>query len=67
MEAAHKASLAKGEVGIRQRKVVPTLSEFADQDFLSFIESRFANKPKTLEYHKNGLKRLKEFSPLAKV
>jgi integrase len=66
MEATHKASLAKGEVGIRERKVVPTLSEFADQDFLPFIESRFANKPKTLEYYKNGLKRLKVFPGLAK-
>jgi integrase len=66
MEAAHKAALAKGEVGIRERKVVPTLSEFADKDFLPFIESRFANKPKTLEYYKTGLKRLQAFSPLAK-
>ena len=67
MEAAHKAALAKGEVGIRERKAVPTLGEFADQDFLRFIESRFANKPKTLEYYKTGLKRLKGFSALAKA
>ena len=67
MEAAHKAALAKGEVGIRERKAVPTLTEFADLDFLPFVESRFANKPKTLEYYKNGLKRLKDFSPLAKA
>ena len=66
MEAAHKVALAKGEVGIRERKVVPTLSEFADQDFLPFVQTRFANKPKTLEYYKTGLKRLKGFSPLAK-
>src|SRR5262249_2605801 len=66
MEAAHKVALAKGEVGIRERKIVPTLSEFADRDFLPFVQSRFANKPKTLEYYKTGLKRLKAFSPLAK-
>jgi hypothetical protein len=59
MEAAHKSALAKGEVGIRERKAVPTLTEFADLDFLPFVESRFANKPKTLEYYKNGLKRLR--------
>ena len=29
MEAAHKTSLAKGEVGIRERKAVPTLRQFA--------------------------------------
>ncbi len=66
MEAAHKVALAKGEVGIRERKIVPTLSEFADQDFLPFVQSRFANKPKTLEYYKTGLKRLRAFSTLAK-
>jgi hypothetical protein len=33
MEAAHRVALAKGEVGIRERKAVPTLSEFADQEF----------------------------------
>ena len=67
MEAAHKAALAKGEVGIRERKMVPTLAEFADRDFISFVESRFANKPKTLEYYRTGLKRLKAFSPLGKA
>ena len=54
MEAAHKAALAKGEVGIRERKPVPTLSEFAQQEFLPIIESRFMNKPKTLEYYKTA-------------
>jgi hypothetical protein len=29
MEAAHKVALAKGEVGIRERKAVPTLSPLA--------------------------------------
>jgi integrase len=28
MEAAHKTSLAKGEVGIREKKPIPTLAEF---------------------------------------
>ena len=28
MEAAHRASLAKGEVGIRDKKVIPTLKSF---------------------------------------
>ena len=28
MEAAHRTSLAKGEVGIREKKPVPTLSHF---------------------------------------
>ena len=29
MEAAHRTSLAKGEVGIREKKSVPVLAEFA--------------------------------------
>ena len=45
MEAAHKASLAKGEVGIRDRKPAPTLKDFAEQDFKPYIESRFQDKP----------------------
>src|SRR5256885_10230241 len=30
MEAAHRTSLAKGEVGIREKKAVPTLAEFCE-------------------------------------
>src|SRR2546426_12728380 len=30
IEAAHRTALAKGEVGIRERKAVPTLAQFAD-------------------------------------
>src|SRR5262245_2413010 len=65
MEAAHRTALAKGEVGIRERKLVPTLCEFADTDFLPFVESQFTKKPKTLEYYKTGVRRLKMFLPLA--
>lgn len=66
MEAAHKTSLAKGEVGLRDRKPVPTLKDFAEKDFKPFIESRFQNKPKTLEYYKAGIKTLIDYGPLAK-
>ena len=65
MEAAHRASLAKGDVGIREKKPVPTVKEFAEQDFLPFIESRFVEKPKTLEYYRNGVKNIVGFAPLA--
>jgi integrase len=66
MEAAHKTSLAKGEVGLRDRKPVPTLKDFAEKDFTPFIESRFQNKAKTLEYYKAGIKTLIDYGPLAK-
>jgi integrase len=65
MEAAHRTSLAKGEVGIRDRAPVPTLRDFAEKDFKPYIESRFPNKPKTLEYYRTGLKNLNGYAPLA--
>jgi hypothetical protein len=48
MEAAHRTALAKGEVGIRERKRAPTLADFAKGDFLPFVQSTFASKVKTL-------------------
>ncbi len=58
MEAAHRASLAKGEVGIRDKKREVTLGEFIKCDVKPYVESRFADKPKTLEYYRAGLKLL---------
>lgn len=46
MEATHKTSLAKGEVGLRDRKPAPTLREFAETDFLPFVRSTSAAKPR---------------------
>jgi hypothetical protein len=44
MEAAHKAALAKGEVGIRDKIQVPTFADFAGNDFLPFVDARFVEK-----------------------
>jgi integrase len=65
MEAAHRTALAKGEVGIREKKPVPTVKEFADADFLPFVRSTFEAKPKTLAYYQNGVSRLLSFERLA--
>ncbi|MBM3765921.1 MAG: site-specific integrase [Acidobacteria bacterium] len=65
MESAHKTALAKGEVGIRDKAPVPTLKDFAEQDFKPYIEARFPSKPKTLEYYRTGLKNLNGYVPLA--
>jgi integrase len=65
MEAAHKTSLAKGEVGIRDKKKAPTLTEFAEKQFLPWAESTFSAKPKTWLYYRNGVRRLKLYTPLA--
>ncbi len=64
MEAAHKTALAKGEVGIREKKPVPTFQEFAQTEFLPFVASRFLNKPKTLEYYRNGVRSLLAFASI---
>lgn len=65
IEAAHKTSLAKGEVGIRDRQPAATIRQFAKRDFLPFCRSTFAAKAKTLSYYENGAARLLEFPTLA--
>ena len=42
MEAAHRTSLAKGEVGIRDKKQSPTLADFCDCRFEPWAKSTFA-------------------------
>ncbi len=65
MEAAHRTSLAKGEVGIRERKPVPILKHFAENDFLPYVRSTFAPKIKTRQYYEYGVKSLLADSKLA--
>src|ERR1700722_17275087 len=65
IEAAHKTSLAKGEVGIRDRTPAATIRQFAKADFLPFCRSTFAAKIKTLSYYENGTARLLEFPAVA--
>ncbi len=65
MEAAHRTSLAKGEVGIRERKRSPTLSEYAEKDFRPFIKTQFQEKPKTAVYYELGLRNILNFPALA--
>ena len=48
IEATHKTSLAKGEVGIRDRVTVPTLRDFIREKFSPYIEARFLSKNNTL-------------------
>src|SRR5258707_11825402 len=65
IEAAHKTSLAKGEVGIRDRKRAATIREFANTDFLPFFRATFAAKANTLSYYENGAARLLDYPPIA--
>ena len=65
IEAAHRTSLAKGEVGIRNRTPAMTIRQFANRDFLPFCRSTFVGKTKTLAYYENGTARLLEYPALA--
>lgn len=67
MEAAHKTSLAKGEVGIRDREPAPTLRDFAKRDFLPYCQSTFVAKKNALSYYENGTARLLEYTRLSAV
>src|SRR5262245_53375506 len=67
MEAAHKTALAKGEVGIREKKPVPTLKDFAEQDFLPFVRSTSEGKPNTVRFYENSVGNLKAFTKLANL
>ena len=67
IEAAHRTSLAKGEVGLREKKKAPTFSEFAEKQFLPWAESAFSAKRKTWLYYRNGVRRLKGYAPLTSI
>ena len=65
MESAHRTALAKGEVGIRDRKPAPTLADFADNDFLPFVKTTSAGKPNTVRFYENSVKNLKGHGKLS--
>jgi len=64
IEAAHKTQLAKGEVGIEDRKLAPTLKDFSER-FKQAVEVRCAEKPETVRFYYSKLDRLLEFEKLA--
>jgi len=67
MESAHRTSLAKGEVGIRDKKPVSMLVEFIDKRFEPWAKAQFSSRTKTWLWYRNGLRRLKAFTPLASL
>jgi integrase len=56
MESAHRTKLANGEVGIREKKRVPTVSQFLEKEFVPYVETKHATKPGTVAYYKDGAK-----------
>src|SRR5436309_4155729 len=67
MEAAHRTALAKGEVGIRERKPAPTLAQFADENFLPFVRATKAEKPRTITFYETTVKNLRSRGQLANL
>jgi integrase len=65
VEAAHKTSLARGEVGLRDKKTVPTLADFAENDFMAFVRTTSAGKPNTVRFYQNSVNNLKAVPALA--
>jgi integrase len=67
MESAHRTSLAKGEVGIREKKPSLTLTEFFDHRFEPWGKATFEkSSPKTwFDWYRVGLRALKAYKPIA--
>jgi integrase len=57
MEAAHKTSLAKGEVGIRDKKTVPTLADFCKNRLEPWAKSTFQQTvPNSWEWYRDNIR-----------
>jgi len=68
MEAAHRTSLAKGEVGIREKKPVPTLLQFCKDRVEPYAKGRFEKpSPKTWLWYRFGLKTITSHEPIASL
>lgn len=66
MESAHRTSLAKGEVGIGERKPSPSLGNFLARRFESWAKARFEhNVPKTWLWYRTAMRAIMKYNPLA--
>src|SRR5215472_16201931 len=66
MEAAHRTSLAKGEVGIRERKAVPTFKSFCVERLEPWMKANFEQgSPATYRWYKFRIDALKRSRAVA--
>jgi len=66
MEAAHRTSLAKGEVGIREKKAAATLNDFLTRRFEPWAKARFENNvPETWRWYRTAMRAVLKYKPLA--
>lgn len=66
IEAAHRTSLAKGEVGIREKRQAPSLSEFGEKRFAPWAKSATSQKT-WLDYYRPGLRAISNYQPIASL
>src|SRR5882672_123354 len=64
--ATLKASLAKGEVGIQEKKSAPHFKEFWERA-LAEIKSDNPGSPRTIEFYQTNFEKCLGFAPLAKA
>lgn len=66
MEAAYRTALAKGEVGITERKPVPTLADFLDNRFEPWARATFEKpSPKTWAgWYRTQIANIRAYAPL---
>src|SRR5207302_3799544 len=66
MEATHRTSLAKGEVGIREKKPAPILKEFCERRFEPWAQATFEHTCRNnWLWFRAGIRRLTRYEPLA--
>jgi integrase len=66
MEAAHRTSLAKGEVGIREKKQAPTFKQFCDGRFEPWAKSSFEKTSiNNWRWFRTEIRALLSYKPLA--
>jgi integrase len=63
IERAFRTALAKSDVGIIERKKVPTFQEFS-KTFMDAIRVRSADKPATVRFYEDRATRLLKYRPL---
>jgi len=66
IEAAHRTALAKGEVGIKERKPVPTLADYLENRFMPWARATFERaSPRTWTcWYRTQLTNISAFAPL---
>jgi len=69
MESAHRTALAQGLVGIREKKPIPTLTQFIDNRFEPWAKATFEKtSPKTwFDWYRVGLRALKARKAFAEL